>query len=216
MVRIVITITTTAKYRKTRLKTIRETWSNHVEHLFFSDEEDLSQGILKVTDRSDYTSNVTKANATIKWAHENDVDFILLCDDDGFVLSQNLNTFASAADPNCVHCFIISPDTDPPNQAFIRYGYDLRYPSGGAGILIPKKVADQIWDKIEIIDATYCDLNIGFCLNKLKIPMIHDARFNMLNPHRYTDMEQRIRNSFHFHLMSDEESKWLYKIVYSV
>lgn len=203
-------ITTTHKLPQRRIS-IKETWGNNLNHMFFSDESIPSDNVIKVTDDDSLYSNVPKMEGCFKWAHESNGEWFIFGDDDMFVFPNRLRNYiySGKLNTNFVYGFILSKFTDSPNPIFIKYP-DLSYPSGGAGCIIHKNVVDSIWDKIKRDTEYYSDVNVGICLLNNNITLIHETKFHQLNYKDYDSKE--LESALTFHHMSTNDVYGIYKM----
>ena len=198
---ILICIVTTKIYKETRLKALRETWLKDANYMIFSDEEDIDNHIMKVSDDNTYKSNVEKTNEMLYWIHNfGTKKWYFYADDDVFVNMREMNEYVKTLDDNVVYGYEFTPTRStahlPSFWKMFEPGFT--YLSGGAGIVISKKVVDIIYDKIHIYDPACADINIGLCIRKLQIPIGHDDRFHPFTPARH-NCSNEIKKCLTFH-----------------
>ena len=146
-----------------RYDNIVKTWGNGVDYLFYGDYESAGNNIIKVSNRTDYSSGEEKHVNIFPVVREkiNYYDWFFFCDDDTFVNTKNLSEYVKTADKNLVHGEVLR-QTWPGDLT-------LTYCSGGAGYLIHSSLIPLICDSISIRNTGYGDVSLGICLRDLGI-----------------------------------------------
>jgi hypothetical protein len=150
-----------------RYNNISNTWGKYIDHLFYSDNQDLDKNIYKVCDRNDYASAQEKQVNIINQMPEKYVsyDWYFFCDDDTFLNINKLRETLCKLDTNVVYGEIRNSwSTDR----------TLFYPMGGAGFLISGCVMNKI--RGNFIDNSkygiyHSDVTLGMNLRRLNIKM---------------------------------------------
>lgn len=214
---LLVFLITTKKFRNTRIKALKDTWLQDVNYLLFSDEEDLKENIIKVSDDDTYKSNVEKSRNAYKWMYNNvnGINWFFGSDDDGFINVKVLKEFIKKGlDENCVYTAILNYKSNPTNLIWNLYGKEFEYPSG-SGILFSKKTLNFIYDNVNDVDNNFGDVNFGHCLKKHNIKMLHTNLIVGGNPKKIwggfvEEMDDVIKKSISFHSIKEEEQYWLY------
>jgi len=186
-----------------RYNNVINTWGKDIDHIFYSDHQDIEKNIIKVSDRVDYKSNEEKHINVFKYLIDNktDYDWFYFCDDDTFVNVSNLIEYAQEANDDLVHGSVLKSTwkKDP----------NLIYCSGGAGYLISKKILLEICNTIEVVGTGFADVTLGLKLRELNINTHDDFRFKSQYPAFYgiTTDEYCKYISFHYIKEYDEMNK---------
>ena len=193
-----IFVYTTSKTEE-RTRWIRDTWGKNVENLFFfTDKSYPEDNFIKVTDDTDYESNMVKNLDALKYAYENDFDWIFLVGDDVYIFINNLLAYIEPRDPNTSEgvCGEIIHGTWPVDRS-------LSYLCGGGGILFSKhslkKFMGVMKDPASYRDYIYADVVIGLLMKEAQLKMVNLELLIKGNPPEYYNIkkpEQYI--SFHF------------------
>ena len=133
---------------------IEKTWGASIDHMYYSDHEDASKNIVKVSDERDYKSCVEKNAKVFKILindnRYNHYDYYFFVDDDTYVNTAKLRS---------------SIEKDEFNEDKI-YGHTHRdkdggnWLHGGAGYLMNRKVLKK-FENCEIVKtARYSDVNV--------------------------------------------------------
>ena len=159
-----------------RYDNVIKTWGKDIDHIFYSDHEDLEKNIIVVSDKTHYFSNEEKHINALKYVNDNkpDYDWFFFCDDDTFVNVNNLIEYTKTANDAMVHGSVLKKTwpSDP----------HLVYCSGGAGYLISKKILSEVCKTIEVTNTGYSDVTLGYKLRDLNILSSDDFRFKSQTP----------------------------------
>jgi hypothetical protein len=180
-------MTTASKFHDSRVKAVLETWGSLIpkeDFLIFTDREvDDDPRFLKMSDRSDYKSHVEKTlgGITYVWKHKlENYDWFYFCDDDTFVLSDNLRSYLSSksSEENVVLGHL--------NEGCYKNDPTLNYPSGGSGYAMTKTsiegVVPHLVNPIMSSPQWWCDVTFGYALRFAGIPVIDDHVFYSNTP----------------------------------
>lgn len=197
-----------------RYDNIVNTWGKNIDYLFYSDEEDLTKNIYKVSNRSDYSSAQEKQVNIINQMPEQYLkyDWYFFCDDDTFLNVNKLRNILSKLDTNIVYGEIRN------SWASDRTLY---YPMGGAGFLISKNIMFKIHGNF-IDNSKYgiyhSDVTLGMNLRRLGVEMSPiressiDTKPNQLdgcpllnsqNPSFYGIQDSDVYNYISFHYIKE-------------
>jgi hypothetical protein len=162
-----------------RYDNVIKTWGKDIDHIFYSDHEDLEKNIIRVSEKTHYHSNEEKHINALKYVNDNkpDYDWFFFCDDDTFVNVNNLIEYTKTANDAMVHGSVLKK-TWPSDL-------NLVYCSGGAGYLISKKILSEVCKKIDVTNIGYSDVTLGYKLRDLGILSVDDFRFKSQNPSFY-------------------------------
>ena len=133
---------------------IEKTWGSRIDHMYYSDHEDVSKNIVKVSDQRNYRSGVEKNAKVFKVLVNDDrykhYDYYFFVDNDTYVNEVKLRSSIEKGE--------FSEDKI--------YGYTWRdkdginYLMGGAGYLMNRKVLEK-FENCEIVKtARYGDVNV--------------------------------------------------------
>jgi hypothetical protein len=183
---------------KNRYFNVMDTWGKYVDCLFYSDHEDKEKNIIKVSDRKDYWGLEEKHINMFKIlsAEYLNYDWYFFCDDDTFVNTKKMTEFLDECDTNCVYGCLINCY---PNMK------DLFYHSGGAGVLIHRKILDIVSKNINTKNTNFADVTLGIFLKENKITMKHDDRFHSEMPFSYGLKFNDAANNITFHHIKTKE-----------
>jgi len=145
---IYILIQGSAKFKNNRLQGCLNTWLSHFENYLVSSDGDLGPDIKHfiATDLNDWHSCPPKLFRGMEKIANDDLGckWLFICDDDTFVNYLNLISFCNQLD--------ISEDKLYGRDMTGNYPFghrQLKFLSGGAGTLMPMRVAKQISNKIK-------------------------------------------------------------------
>jgi|688.fasta_scaffold27265_5 hypothetical protein len=191
MEKIIYFIMTSHKF-KHRQKNVLETWGADVDLYFYSDTEDSENKTIKVTDKSDYWSLEEKHINIFKYLENNflDEEWFFFCDDDTFVNTKKMNEFLSSCEKDCVYGYLIN--CWPVMK-------DLFYHSGGAGVLIHRKMLNILSKNIEHKNTRFADVTLSLNLIDNKIKLLNDSKFHSEPPSYYNIPNDEIKENITFH-----------------
>ena len=208
---ILISIISSYKHTKSRLKYLFDTWYKDSENvIILSDHEDKDNNIFKISDDSSYGSNVDKNFNSYKFLRENypNYDFYLVLDDDTFLNYNNLKTEIQKYDTNNIYMlgFI--------NEGTLPLDGSLNYCSGGAGCIFNKKTLDILSE----VDNTYrrskfADANVGFFCRDRGIKIINNEKFHPREPEYYNYDDKQIKEAVTFHYIKGDDFYKINKII---
>jgi hypothetical protein len=214
----------TSRNNINRIENIMNTWGSDLDIVFYSDHEDPTKNIIKVSDRTDYASNEEKqVNALnfLKNLYDEDnipvldsYDWIFLIDDDTYVNFKNLQKNIENFDKKCVYGSIFDSEKDSDNPAYKNnvIPLDMKFPSGGAGYLISSETIKE-FGEFENVGIGAGDLSVGFNLYRRKIEQINNQLFNSQPPRFFNHNKNQISNSISYHyIYTLEEIKELMEI----
>ncbi len=183
----------------TRQENILNTWGKDIEILFYSDHEDISKNVVKVSDRTDYHSNEEKHINSLNYIlqNKNGYDWYFCCDDDTFVNVENLLNFIETADTKKIHGSIFKHDENCRNPIYKVIDRSIKYPSGGAGYLIHHDALFS-FDKFIDYKVGFSDASFGINMHQ-KFDMLDDKRFNSQPPEFYNHNFMEMRESISYH-----------------
>lgn len=183
---------------RARHTAIKMTWGSKVDCLFYADYEDLANGVIKVSDRSDYASNEEKHVQAIKYVANNyNHDWVFFCDDDTFVNTDKLSKLANNWSPENVHGSLIT--------GCWPHDRSLPYCSGGAGYLIHKNLLKIVAPNIAVKHTDYSDVTLGLCLRDLKIICQDHSLFKSQPPAFYGITPDKWSEYISFHYIKTKE-----------
>jgi hypothetical protein len=181
-----------------RRETLMSTWLNGQDYLFCADYDD-GDKVKQFSARMDHFSAEEKHVRAIKhilasldvYNHE----WFFFCDDDTFVNVPLLNDVVKSLVDDMVYGELISCwDGDR----------SLKYFSGGAGYLVPRRVL-LLADNIDNMPHTeYSDVRFGAWLRQEKIKCVNDDRYHSQPPKFYGDIDVRKQLTFHYIKRADE------------
>lgn len=180
-----------------RVSNILETWGQSKNIIFYSDHEDPSYNIYKVSDNSEYSSGQEKQIKVLellknKFSH---YDWYMFIDNDTFVNTNLIETNILKFDKSRLYGNIISMWAKNPF---------LPYPSGGAGFLMHRSLLEKFWlnELPEIENVPWSDVTIGLLCNFFGINYIHSSKFHMFEP--WNDSYYYIRDKINFSEAKDQ------------
>jgi hypothetical protein len=173
---------------------VKETWGKEVDCLFYSDYEDLEKNIIKVSDRTDYSSNEEKHVNVIHYIsnHIKDYEWFFFCDDDTFVNTKKLEGSLSMFNSDSVHGAVL-------NQGHWVKDTTLNYCSGGAGYLIHHSLLKLINENISFLNTGYSDVTLGLCIRKLGVKLNNHDFFSTQPPEIAKIPIEETKNYITFH-----------------
>lgn len=185
---------------------ILSTWGKHKDIIFYSDHEDLTHKVYKVSDNNSYSSGQEKQIKVFELLkHQfSNYDWYIFVDNDTFIntylLEQDITTF----DHTKIHGFI-------KNDRKLYSG--IPHPSGGAGFVIHRTNMTKIWNhRFDLVsNLIWGDVAIGLLAKDLDIEFQnHNTKFNMYPPYRY---KYNVNQCYSFHYIKDHKTmKKLYEI----
>jgi len=198
----------TTRRARDRRRWIRSTWGAHFPHLFYSDHWAPWENIVRVSRATHYKSNEEKhinflnmfgpfLAARYEW--------IFCCDDDTFILPQNLIKFLeSDPDPSSVHGSVDDFEKCPGNPIFNRVDRSLRYPAGGCGYLISREVVDRI-HPLKNFGTGYSDVSLGLNLAAQGVGLVdRDDRFFAQTPEHFGHGPAGVTEAVSYHYIKTE------------
>jgi hypothetical protein len=150
---------------------IEKTWGSRIDHMYYSDHEDVSKNIVKVSDNSDYKSCVEKNARVFKVLINDDryknYDYYFFVDNDTYVNEVKLKS--------CIIKDNFNEDkiySEPLDKAGRSWAH------GGAGYLMNKKVLEK-FEHCEILPkAKHSDTNVSQYAFKQGVQMKHFIGLN--------------------------------------
>lgn len=178
-------------YRE-RVFNVKNTWGKNEDCIFYSDYQDYSNNIFKVCEDKTYHSNEKKFCSIPKSLDERylDYDWYFFVDDDTFINTTLAKSFVNTLNDDEVYGEILNTWTPDPT---------LYYLSGGAGILIPKKIFLHLRENLENYKTGYSDVSLGFYFRKFNIKFNNSGLFKSQNPSFYNINEKNIKDYISFH-----------------
>lgn len=126
----------TSKNTSERIEYAKKTWlldDNSVDVIFYSDFFDETNNIIKVSNDSTYRGCEERVVERLKQIKSNNIyNWYFFVDDDTYVNINNLNKFVETSNSDIVY-----------GRKCCGWG-NLNYAQGGAGLLISKKIIDNI------------------------------------------------------------------------
>ena len=183
-------VITSHKYRD-RQNNISLTWGADADLVFYSDETRDEPKTIKTTDDDTIAGAEHKHVNMIRLLEKEflDSEWFFFCDDDTFVNTKLLEDFVKGCDPDTIYGDIIScwpTDTT------------LHYPSGGAGLLMSRKVLNILSTTISHRGSGYGDVALGLAIRDSQIKMQHDDRFHSQPPASYHILDTKQHFTFHY------------------
>lgn len=186
------------KKQSDRHESIIKTWGKNKEIIFYSDHEDMSRNIFKVSDRSDYCSGEEKQINIIDFLINNktysNYDWYFFCDNDTFVNTNHCVELIKNFSINKVHGLVLS-GTYPADRS-------LNYCSGGAGFLINKHIMDKLYGNVRVHNSGWGDVSLGLCLRELGISCENHSCFHAFPPKNYNYNLETIKEQLTFHYIT--------------
>jgi len=191
-----------------RYNNIINSWGNNINYFFYSDHEDISKNIYKMSDNSDYGSGEEKQVNAIRYMPEKFKNFkwYMFCDNDTFVNKNNLlNLLNTNIDINKLHGLRAN---SWPNDL------NMYYCGGGAGWLMSNYLLNNVFHDIITYNTGYGDVAVGLFAREKNIQIQHHYGFNSYMPSQYGFDDDTIRKQITFHYVKTlEEMKYLNEII---
>jgi hypothetical protein len=176
-----------------RYDNVINTWGKNINHIFYSDYEDIGRNIIKTSDKTGYYSLEEKMLNVVKTIYENfkDYEWFLFCDDDTYINVKKL--FLEL--PNFNKDFVYGQ--------ILLHGWrenpEVIFCSGGAGTLIHKNNLEKIQNNITNHNIGIAD--VSFCMNLTKnnIKIIHSNLFYNNTPQSIGLEKINYNNYISFH-----------------
>lgn len=216
-----LTLISTSRRNQSRIQSVNNTWAKHVDHLFYSDHQDLENNIIKVSDDDTYPSNEEKGINTLnqlqnlKRNNNYVLDFykwMYFVDDDTFVNYKLVHRMIKSFDEEKVYGFVINKNSDVGNPIFNnhRIPENFSYIAGGTGCFISSKMVKTI-SEFKNYKFGYADVSFGFNFLEKNIQLVNiDNCCRDCVAKNYTD----ISNIYSFHYIStDQDMSFLYNLV---
>lgn len=154
---------------KDRVMNLKKTWCQNIDYIIYSDHEDVSENIIKVSDRTDYHSNEEKQINMINRLTDS-YDWFFLCDDDTFVNTKQLHKIIPQLDKKYSYAKLITEQINPTNDIFkleiLPKGFC--YMAGGDGYLLSDYIIQSI-KPFKNFNTGYSDVSVGLNLYKNKV-----------------------------------------------
>lgn len=201
-------VLSTAAYKNTRQKTLRETWLDGQEFFFASDED--CDSSVRLSFRSDYRSAEDKQVNALKYISENrrGYDRVFFCDDDTFVNVRNIG--------DRVNCgLVLSKESDPLNPLF-RKMPDFSYYSGGAGFILDMGTVVSLSRLVPNFKSGFGDVTLGVLMKHLGAEVNNDPLFFKDSPEKFGHDDDTIRRAVSYHYVKPEMMKVLHEKVLDV
>lgn len=166
-----------------RVKSIKKTWCKNINYILYSDHEDVSENIVKVSNRTDYHSNEEKQINMINKITD-EYDWYFFCDDDTFVNTRLVDKILNQLDKQYVYSRIINEDNNPDNPVFKNpiVPKGLCYMEGGTGYFISQQTIQKI-KPFKNYNVGYADVSIGLNLYyndvEIKDMSVYDENFKI-------------------------------------
>jgi len=187
------------QHQPDRYFNIVNSWGNEVDYIFYSDHDDISHNIYKVSERSDYYSGQEKQIKIFELLSQNfnNYDWYVFCDNDTFINSSLLNKHIqeNLFENDKVHGSIIN---------YWPHDTSLYYPSGGAGFVVSKYIANKLFDSDLIIynDLQFGDVSFGLNCRELNIQFQNNNLFKSQSPEFYSIWDKDISQYISFHYIT--------------
>jgi hypothetical protein len=207
-----------------RIDNIQQTWGKDIDTVFYSDHDDPSNNVIKVSYRSDYYSAPIKQVAILNYLKDltngddipllDDYDWIFFVDDDTFVNTSKLNEFIQDIDENKVYGSIITSENDSVNPMYVNKVIDLdvQYPQGGAGFLVSSKIVKKIGSFKEY-DVYHSDVLAGLNFHNNGIEYVDVPTLNRQNLKELGHTEDMVPNMITYHnIKTFDQMKTLYDL----
>lgn len=159
---------TAPKNLHTKAIHVKNTWGKRCNKLlFFSSESNATFptiGLDVAEGRSHLTAKSRGAFDYIYQYHFEEADWFMKCDDDTYVILENLRYFLSNEDPNSAVFF------GQRFRNFVKQGY----PSGGAGYVLSKEALRRLATNTTVPcrkDGGSEDVEIGQCMQNLQVKL---------------------------------------------
>jgi hypothetical protein len=189
-----------------RVDNVIGTWGQDVDIVFYSDYDNLEKKVYKVTDKKGYWDLEEKHINGFKFINDKfgDYEWYFFCDDDTFVNTTEVYNFLNFCNEDIVYGYLIncwSKNTS------------LFYHSGGAGVLISKKIMNKISEEIDVKGTKFADVTLGLFLYENNIKTENNNLFKSETPEHYKISKNEIKKYITFHhIKTFEQMDSLYKI----
>jgi hypothetical protein len=188
----------TKKY-ETNYNNVINTWGKNVDILFYSDHQDDSKKIIKVSNRSDYHSNEEKFVNVVEQLPVEYLgyDWFFFCDSDTYVNTKLLGYSAKNFDTNFVYgqeIYTWTPDLS------------LGYFSGGAGYLVSNKTLKHMKDNLKTYNTGFSDVTFGMYIREFNIQKSPSELFKSQPPEYYNIKLTDTKNYISFHYIKTFET----------
>ena len=226
---ILCAIKTGINHKETRIPSLENTWTKHIDYLYFSDYEDKKYDMIKTTNNTDYYGAGEKGINFLNMVKDIEYegakildlyDWIFYVDDDTFVNVPNLLKFAETADNNKVYGYIFNSKKNSDNPMYERgiIPKSSKFPSGGAGVLISSKVFRAIREfKFFVVPQFgHDDVDMGLNFEQYGVEQINCDLFNSQDPEFHRHDEDSIKKSITYHHVDSNLMRSLYAINYEV
>ena len=171
---------------------IKKTWGTRIDHMYYSDHEDASKNIVKVSDRSDYKSCVEKNAKVFKVlvndCRYNDYDYYFFVDNDTYVNETKLRSSIEKGEFS----------EDKIYGATWRDKNGGNWLMGGAGFLMNRKVLKKFEDCEIIETAKYSDVNVQNHAFRNGVVIVHHSNFNTGKPKKWHKWNIHEQYTFHY------------------
>jgi hypothetical protein len=201
-----------------RIRRIKNTWANNIPTIFYSDHEDVSQNIVKVSDRNDYWSAEEKQINVVNKIRDgllnvlNEYKWICFCDDDTFINTRVVFEELLYFNEMCVYGSIVEYDANPSNPIYknVKIPMRLKYPSGGAGYFVSTSLL-KVSGKFKNYDTLYSDVSMGMNFHHKKIQSVNHPLFCSTSPALHFHNDDVIITKLTYHnIKTDSEMEHLY------
>lgn len=210
----------TTQHYLNHINAVKNTWGKHIDHIFYSDHEDLNNHIIKVSEDSTYHSNEEKQinvlNAVKNLYFNNQLildsyKWILLADDDTFVNYKLVYEMLKSFDEDKVYGFILNRNTDVGNPIFNNHKIPefFSYIAGGTGCFISAKTIKSMHE-FKNYRLGYSDVSLGFNFLEKNIELK-----NIDNCCRWCNVKsyKNISDIYSFHYINETDMKFLYDLL---
>lgn len=227
--KILCAIKTGINHKETRIPVLEETWTKHIDYLYFSDYEDAEYDMIKTTNDSTYFGAGEKGINFLNMIKDIECDdgkildiydWIFYVDDDTFVNVNTLKEFVKTADKNKVYGYIFDYEKDSDNPMYQRnvISKTSKFPSGGAGVLIGLEVLNKIpkFELFVVPSFGHDDVDMGLNFQMFDIEQIDSKLFNSQNPEFHGHGEDEIKKSITYHHVDPDLMRSLYAMNYEV
>jgi hypothetical protein len=194
---------------------IESTWGMNKRIVFYSDHNDCLNRIISASNRSDYRSaeekNIYMLNHLISIRDLIPDSWLIFCDDDTYIKTENLKHYLATATARAIHCHEINKDRDPANPLFkaSRYSDSFSYPSGGAGYVFHSSLLHSLVP-FKSYETGFSDVSVGMNLKNQEIQLIHSELFTKDPPWSQPFNQKNI--SYH-HVKGIESMKKVHAMV---
>jgi len=186
-----------------RWSNLTQTWLKGRDYLFYSDHQDDSKNILKVTSDNTYHSNEPKFVNVVTLLPEKymDYEWYFFVDNDTWVNSNKLEPLLDSFDTNVLH-----------GSKIYCWPHDktLGYLSGGAGILIHNSKFKHLRDNFKNYKTGYSDVSLGYYMRDYNVECVDNELFKSQSPSHYEISEKNIPNYITFHYIKDRNTQLKY------